>query len=146
LLFNEEIELSNEDMIDLHNYLCECLFTKSEETDTTKTIDYVQDYKYIWDSFKATRNIDLNTDIISWWEFNSVLECILIEGNNSMSKVLEYRLYEKPLKRGGEERRHTFMMKMKHKYELKLSEEETQNIVQKGIRTMMNYFLNKERK
>ena len=98
--------------------------------------DYVQDYPYIWDSFKAKRNIDLNTDDINWWQFQTIFEAIILEGDGSYGKVLEYRTYKKPPKKGGEKRHHELMMKMKSLFSLKVDENLRKQIVNNGINKM----------
>ena len=39
--------------------------------------------------------IDLNKQDISWWEFDNLLEGILLTENTAIGKVLGYRTYEK---------------------------------------------------
>lgn len=97
-------------------------------------IDYNKDYRIIWDAFKSERGIDLNKDDLHWWEFNTILECLVyLDNGNSLTKMLEYRTYTKPPKKGGEERHHQFMVRMRRKYALKAN-------LSIGISSMMNYF------
>lgn len=64
--------------------------------------------------------INLNTDDVPWWEFDAILEAIMLDDKSTISRVLSYRLYEKPPKntKTQEEKRHRFMMEMKRKYSL----------------------------
>lgn len=80
--------------------------------------------------------INLNTDDVPWWEFDAILEAIMLDDKSIISKVLSYRLYEKPPKSAKvqEEKRHRFMMEMKRKYSLP----ETLNTEQ-GLEKLWNY-------
>ena len=77
------------------------------------------DYKYYFVDF-LNFGINLNTDDVPWWEFDAILEAIMLDDKSTISKVLSYRLYEKPQKNAKvqEEKRHRFMMEMKRKYSL----------------------------
>lgn len=84
-----------------------------------KTFDLNLDYKYYFVDFLKL-GINLNKDEISWWEFDAILEGLFLDENSNLSKMLNYRLYEKPPKnpKTQEEREHKFRMQMKHKYAL----------------------------
>lgn len=84
-----------------------------------KTFDLELDYKYYFVDFLKL-GINLNTDEISWWEFDAILEGLFLDENSNLSKMLSYRLYEKPPKnpKTQEEREHRFRMQMKRKYSL----------------------------
>lgn len=84
-----------------------------------KTFDLELDYKYYFVDFLKL-GINLNTDEISWWEFDAILEGLFLDENSNLSKMLAYRLYEKPPKniKTQEEREHRFRMQMKRKYAL----------------------------
>ena len=62
-----------------------------------KTFDLNLDYKYYFVDF-LKMGINLNTDDISWWEFDAILEGLFLDENSNLSKMLAYRLYEKPPK------------------------------------------------
>lgn len=84
-----------------------------------KTFDLELDYKYYFVDFLKL-GINLNTDEISWWEFDAILEGLFLDENSNLSRMLAYRLYEKPPKnpKTQEEREHRFRMQMKRKYSL----------------------------
>ena len=84
-----------------------------------KTFDLELDYKYYFVDFLKL-GINLNTDEISWWEFDAILEGLFLDENSNLSKMLAYRLYERPPKniKTQEEREHRFRMQMKRKYSL----------------------------
>lgn len=85
-----------------------------------KTFDLELDYKYYFVDFLKL-GINLNKDEISWWEFDAILESLFLDENSTLSKMLGYRLYEKPSKnlKAQEEKEHRFRMQMKRKYTLK---------------------------
>ena len=84
-----------------------------------KTFDLELDYKYYFVDFLKL-GINLNTDEISWWEFDAILEGLFLDENSNLSKMLAYRLYERPPKniKNQGERENRFRMKMKRKYSL----------------------------
>lgn len=94
-----------------------------------KTFDLNLDYKYYFVDFLRL-GINLNKDDIPWWEFDSILEGLFLDDNSTISKVLNYRLYEKPSKnpKVQEEKEHKFRMKMKNKYALSDLEEVNNNL------------------
>ena len=100
-----------------------------------KTFDLELDYKYYFVDFLKL-GINLNTDEISWWEFDAILEGLFLDENSNLSKMLAYRLYEKPPKniKTKEEREHRFRMQMKRKYALP----NKQN-VENGLEKLFNY-------
>ena len=100
-----------------------------------KTFDLNLDYKYYFVDF-LKMGINLNTDDISWWEFDAILEGLFLDENSNLSKMLAYRLYEKPPKnpKTQEEREHRFRMQMKRKYALP----NKQN-VENGLEKLFNY-------
>lgn len=64
--------------------------------------DYWKDYRFIWDSFKAKRGIDLNKDRVTWWEFTAIIQAMRIEAiitpNNksSLEALKAIRIWEEP--------------------------------------------------
>jgi hypothetical protein len=84
-----------------------------------KILDLEHDFKYYYADFLKL-GIDLNTKDISWWEFDTLLEDILLMGNSAIGKVLEYRTYEKPTKsvKTAEEKENRFYMDKKRQYAL----------------------------
>jgi hypothetical protein len=84
-----------------------------------KILDLEHDFKYYYTDFLKL-GIDLNKQDISWWEFDNILEGILLQGNSTLGKVLEYRTYEKPTGnyKTHEQREHKFNMEKKRQYSL----------------------------
>ena len=102
-----------------------------------KTFDLNLDYKYyVVDYLNVGKGINLNTDDISWWEFDAILEGIFLDEKSITNKMLNYRLYEKPPKnvKTQEEQEHRFRMKMKQKYALP-----EQINSDKGLEKLWNY-------
>jgi len=89
-LITLDIELNIEQKIRLINDIFHSLF-KPNKSSGKKSIDYLIDYRLIWDSFKGHRQIDLNINKINWWEFSACLEGLLLEGKCSIAKVVEIR-------------------------------------------------------
>ena len=100
-----------------------------------KTFDLKLDYKYYFVDFLKL-GINFNTDDISLWEFDVILELLFLDENSNLSKMLAYRIYEKPPKnpKTHEEREHRFRMQMKRKYALP----NKQN-VENGLEKLFNY-------
>ena len=101
------------------NEIMEYLFNTKIKSSGNKIFDLEHDYKYYYTDFKKL-GIDLNKDKISWWEFDTLLEGILLQENSVIGKVLQYRTYEKPPKsyKTSEEKEHKFYMEKKRQYAL----------------------------
>ena len=63
------------------------LFDNSLSSIGKKTFDLLQDYEYYYPDF-LQYGIDLNTDEISWWKFNSILGAIFFKRRNSVLKFV----------------------------------------------------------
>lgn len=129
-------DLVEEEQIFVLNEIAEYVFnTNKKASSSKKTFDLNLDYKYYFVDF-LTFGINLNTDDVPWWEFDAILEAIMLDDKSTISRVLSYRLYEKPPKNAKvqEEKRHRFMMEMKRKYSLP----ETLNPEQ-GLEKLWNY-------
>lgn len=85
-----------------------------------KVFDFEQDYKYYSVDFYKI-GIDLNKEDLDWWEFDSLLASFMISDDSTISKVIQYRTYERPSKsiKTQEEKEHHYRMKMKQEYALK---------------------------
>lgn len=103
---------------EISKYIFETTKTTGKEK-RKKNFDLNYDYKYYFPDF-LKYGINLNNQDIDWWEFNSILDAILIDENSNMKKVLDYRNYEKPIKneKTRETIKHQQMMKLKQKYAL----------------------------
>ena len=90
-----------------------------------KNFDINYDYKY---------GINLNKEDIDWWEFNKILDAIILDENSNMYQVLKYRNYEKPKKneKTRENLKHQQMIKLKNKYALPIKRED-------GISKLWNF-------
>ena len=134
LLGIDEIETNEAEFI--LDELSKYIFNVNERhSNGEKTFDLELDYKYYFVDFLKL-GINLNTDEISWWEFDAILEGLFLDENSNLSKMLAYRLYEKPPKnpKTQEEREHRFRMQMKRKYALP----NKQN-VENGLEKLFNY-------
>lgn len=100
-----------------------------------KNFDLNYDYKYYFPDF-LKYGINLNKQDIDWWEFNVILNAILIDKDSNMHRVLDYRNYEKPIKseKNRETIKHQQMMKLKAKYALPYQKEQ-----EKGIEKLWTY-------
>lgn len=103
----------------------------SDSAKGKKNFDLNYDYKYYFPDF-LKYGINLNKQDIDWWEFNSILEAILLDEKSNMKRVLNYRNYEKPIKneKTRESIKHQQMMKLKRKYSLP-SEYEDDSAIEK---------------
>jgi hypothetical protein len=124
------------------------IFEQSNRPSGKKTFDVELDYEYYFPDF-LKYNVNLNKNDIPWWEFNSILGAIFLDENSNLSKVLDFRSYQKPSKntKSSENELHLFRMKMKKLYSLPNecgSLEDTEN----NIRLLMQRIedKNKERR
>lgn len=97
-----------------------------------RVFDFEQDYKYYFVDF-FEKGINLNKQDIDWWEFDSLLGGFMIKEDSIISKVIQYRTYEKPPKsiKVQEENEHRFRIKMKQKYALKDNRNESLDSLEK---------------
>lgn len=113
-------DLNFNDQIVVLDEVTKYVFDVNERHSTNeKTFDLNLDYKYYFTDFLRL-GINLNFDEISWWEFDAILEGLFLDENSILSKMLNFRLYEKPPKnaKAQEDKEHKFRMKMKQKYSL----------------------------
>lgn len=101
------------------NEIMEYLFNTKVKSTGNKVFDLDLDFKYYYTDFKRL-GIDLLKDNITWWEFDTILEGILLLDNSSIGQVLKYRTYEKSPKnyKTSEEKEHKFYMEKKRQYAL----------------------------
>lgn len=111
--------LAEEDCQFILNEIAKYIFNTKEHGSGERVFDLGLDYKYYFVDFLRL-GINLNSQDIPWWEFDSILEGIFLDDKSTMSKVMNYRLYKKPPKnpKQQEEQEHKFRMKMKMKYAL----------------------------
>lgn len=95
------------------------IFETQNKKQGEKTFDLNYDYKYYFCDFMKI-GINLNTDEISWWEFNSLLEGFFLDEKSTISTVLGYRTYKKPPSnpKTQESNQHKFYTQMKRQYSL----------------------------
>lgn len=100
-----------------------------------RIFDLNYDYKYYFVDF-LRYHINLNKDDIDWWEFNSILDGILLDDNSITSKHLTYRTYKKPPEnpKTREEQQHMYMLQMKRIHSLP-----NKNQVENGLEKLWNY-------
>ena len=126
-----ELDIDIPNKVDLINSIFNSL-QKAVKSDGKRTIDFKIDYRLIWDSFKSARQMDLNKDKINWWEFNSMLEGIFLEGNASICKVVGFRTEKLPKADKYNKDYINFVKQMKLKYRLKNENKE-------GLSILYNY-------
>lgn len=114
-------DVTDEEYQILLDEITKYIFNTKEQNSGEKTFDLNLDYKYYFVDFLKL-GINLNKEDIPWWEFDSILESIFLDDKSTMSKVMSYRLYEKPSKsiKRQEIEEHKFMLKMKRKYALQI--------------------------
>lgn len=95
------------------------IFETQNKKSTEPIFDLELDYKYYFPDFFG-KGINLNTDEISWWEFNSLLEAFFLNKKSTISTVLGYRTYKKPSSniKTQENEQHRFYLAMKRQYAL----------------------------
>lgn len=129
-------DLSDEEQVIVLDEITKYVFDINDRHSSgKKTFDLNLDYKYYFPDFLKL-GINLNKDKVPWWEFDAILESLFLNDESTLSKMLSYRLYEKPPKnpKTQEEKEHKFRMKMKQKYALK----EEQN-PEKELEILWNY-------
>lgn len=116
---------------EISNYLFEH-HTNSGE----KVFDLNKDYKYYFVDFMKL-GINLNTDELSWWEFNAILDSLFIT-DSVISEVIQMRTYKKPNKnhKQAEMEEHKAREKLKRKYALHDKES-----VDANLERLYNYVL-----
>lgn len=114
-------------------YIFDIQNKKVSGSNKKKTFDLNYDYKYYFPDFLKYR-VNLNKEDIDWWEFNQILDAIMIDETSNMHRVLKYRNYEKPIKneKTRETIKHQQMMKLKQQYALPIKTEE-------GAEKLWNY-------
>lgn len=116
------------------------------------SFDYEKDYRFIWDSFKAKRNIDLNKDKISWWEFTTILEAMHIESimtpdnKSSIESLKSIRIWkESPdteaARKQAKEQYNVFMRQLQMQYALQNNEEQTEANNQSALGMLKDYII-----
>lgn len=98
---------------EISNYLFEQQSGSGE-----RVFDLNKDYKYYFVDF-IKLGINLNTDEISWWEFNAILDSLFIT-DSVISEVIRMRTYKKPNKNAkqSELEEHKAREKLKRRYAL----------------------------
>jgi hypothetical protein len=101
------------------NEISQYLFNTNIKSDGEKIFDLELDYKYYYIDFLKL-GIDLKQDNISWWEFDSLLEGILLSKDSSIGQVLQYRTYKTPSKsiKTSENEENKFYLEKKRQYAL----------------------------
>lgn len=100
-----------------------------------KNFDINLDYQYYFPDF-LKYGINLNKQDIDWWEFQKILNGIMLDKNSTISTIISFRTYEKPPKniKTQEEKEHKFRMEMKRKYALPNPQK-----IENGFDKMWNY-------
>jgi hypothetical protein len=114
------VSVDKKDTAFVLNEIAKYVFNTQNKGGGTKVFDLELDYKYYWADFKKM-GIDLNTEKISWWEFDTILEAIFLQEHSTIGKVIQYRTYEKPTGnyKVSEQKEHNFYLQKKREYALK---------------------------
>ena len=134
--FTEE-DLALETKSFLVNEILSYIFKPNESTSNGKKIfDIYLDYRYYYYDFYKL-GIDLNKDDIDWWQFNTLLEGILLQKEGALLQVLEYRTYEKPTENPKvyQNKIHQYYLRKKREFALPQEQEE----VDSGFKKMWEY-------
>jgi len=112
------------------------LFDITQKSTEKKVFDYEHDFKYYFYDFLKL-GINLNTDDVSWWEFDSILEGLFLDSHCSIGQVIQYRTYEKPSKNPkiSEAKENKFYMDKKRQYALPLEKSNAGE----GLEKLWNY-------
>lgn len=126
---------------------------ESTESNTMISIfDYEKDYRFIWDSFKAKRGIDLNKGRVTWWEFTTILEAMRIEAiitpdsKSSLESLKSIRIWkESPdtdqARKQAKEQYNAFMRQLQIQYALENNEEQTEANNQGALSMLKDYII-----
>lgn len=121
---NKALEILNlcsikkEDKETVLNEVAEYIFDISKKNKGERVFDFFHDFKYYYADFYKL-GIDLNKDM-GYWEFDVLLNSILMDEKSTIAKVIKYRCYEKPkgnVKTQHDEE-HRRNMKLKQAYSL----------------------------
>lgn len=134
--FTEE-DLALETKSFLVDEILSYIFKSNESTGNGKKIfDIYLDYRYYYYDFYKL-GIDLNKDDIDWWQFDTLLEGILLQKEGAMLQVLGYRSYKKPSGniRVYQNEEHQYYLEKQRQYALPTEEKE----VEDGFNKMWEY-------
>lgn len=134
--FTEE-DLALETKSFLVNEILSYIFKSNESTSNGKKIfDIYLDYRYYYYDFYKL-GIDLNKDDIDWWQFDTLLEGILLQKEGAMLQVLGYRSYKKPSGniRVYQNEEHQYYLSKQRQYDLPTEEKE----IEDGFNKMWEY-------
>ena len=117
-------------------------FDENKTTNNEKIFDFFLDYKYYYYDFYKL-GIDLNKDDIDWWQFNTLLEGILLQKEGALLQVLEYRTYKKPTENPKVYQNKIHQYYLRKKREFALPQEE--NSSDKGFNAMWEYLKSQQK-
>lgn len=105
-----------------------------------RIFDYDLDFKYYYADFKEY-GIDLLKEDLDWYKFSSLLKKIMLNNNSLMSKIIEFRTYEKPIQNAKtlEAKIHKEKIKLKNEYSLPQKEQH----INYGFEKMWSYLSQK---
>jgi hypothetical protein len=139
--FKEDLALETKSFI--MNKIMDYIFKPNNSVSSGKRLfDLELDYKYYYCDF-IDKNIDLNTDDISWWKFDTILESIFLKKESTIGQVISYRAYKKPSKniKAYEQEENKFYMKMQKQYALPNTES-----AEEGLQKLWGYLESKVKK
>ena len=121
----------------LVNEILSYIFKPNESTSNGKKIfDIYLDYRYYYYDFYKL-GIDLNKDDIDWWQFDALLEGILLQKESAILTVLGYRSYKKPSGniKTIQAEEHKYYLEKQRQYALPTEEKE----IEDGFNKMWEY-------
>ena len=109
------------------------LFEGKKNKPERKSFDFIQDGAYIYAAFYQAYGIDLieQQGKLHWWKFNALLQGLPSDTRFMEIVEIRQRPLPKPNKYNAEERAQ--LMRLKTLYALKVSEEERQANLQRGL-------------
>ena len=110
------------------------LFPETGSESTEKITDFIQDADLIRAAFLQAYGINLFRDKLHWFEFSCLLSCI--PSGTKYSEVIQIRAkpIPAPTKWNTEER--AWLMKAKHEFGIKLTEEEQAKKYEKSVKNI----------
>lgn len=121
--------------------ICDLLFPQSEEAVQQKSFDYIQDSPYIYAAFLQAYGIDLYKEQgrLHWWQFLDLLAGL--PKDTRLSEIIQIRLMEIPKATAHNAEQRMEILRLKAKYQLKLSAEERQRNLENGLQRMASVML-----
>lgn len=126
--------------IEVLDMIFKYVLESSNNSNEKRIFDYDLDFKYYYADFKEY-GIDLLEEEIDWFKFSSILKKIMLNNNSLLSKIIEFRTYEKPISnyKIAEAKIHREKLKLKNEYSLP----QRQQNIDEGFEKMWAYLSSK---